>query len=347
MSIIIKGKETYIIDRTLMNITEKRFNENELGKFTMNLRRIGVDFFEVDARTFNIVRPLITSEVFIFRIDKIHQLEICKRIDIKYILVKEEDLEFFNINIIEECYDFKIILEIDINSYKSHFMNKINSNIDMDRFFCVRFKGESNWCFTDYEHGKINVKTSIYASDKLSMATAVGFQAIIKGIDYITTAFCGKDGTYGTTALEEILVSTKVIMGQQINGEIGLLCEMRQQYERIIYSKLPGNKPVIGMNIFKYESGVHVAGIDKNPVTYEPFKPELVGLKRKLALGKHSGKNSIYAKLKELGIDNEFSEGEILNILEQVKNTSISNKMELSNEDFIKICSEVKGLHYV
>ena len=79
MSIIINGKETYIIDRTLMNVTKKRFNENEVHEFTMNLRRIGVDFFEVDERTFNIVKPLITSEVFIFRINKISQLEICKK----------------------------------------------------------------------------------------------------------------------------------------------------------------------------------------------------------------------------------------------------------------------------
>ncbi|MBX4267730.1 homocitrate synthase/isopropylmalate synthase family protein [Clostridium estertheticum] len=345
MSIIINGKETYIIDRTLMNITKKRFNENEVHEFTMNLRRIGVDFFEVDERTFNIVRPLITSEVFIFRIDKISQLEICKRNGIEYILVKEEDLEFFNIKCIEENYNFKIILEIDINSYKSNFMNKINKNID--KFFCLRFKGESNWLTYDYIQGNYNVKTNIYASDKFAMATASCFQAIIKGIDYITTAFCGRDGTYGTTPLEEILVSTKVILGEEVNEDISVLSVMRLQYEKITYSKVPNNKPIIGKDIFKYESGVHVAGIEKNPITYEPFKPEIVGMKRKLALGKHSGKNSIHAKLKELNIENKFIETEILDILESIKCKSIKNKMELSDEDFIEICKGIKRLRYV
>jgi len=345
MSVIIKGKETYIIDRTLMNITGKPFNENELHEFTVNLRRIGVDFFEVDARTFNIVRPLITSEVFIFRIDKISQLEICKRNAIEYILVKEEDLDFFNIKYIEENYDFKIILEIDINFFKSNFMNKINRNID--KFFCLRFKGESNWLIGDYINENYNVKTSIYASDKFSMATAVAFGAILKEVDYITTTFCGKDGTYGTTALEEILVSTKVIMEEKINEDISILCRMRRQYERIVYSKVPNNKPVIGKNIFKYESGVHVAGIEKNPITYEPFNPEIVGMKRKLALGKHSGKNSVRAKLKELHLDNNFSVSQIVDVLEQVKSKSIQNKMELSDEDFIDICKKIERTLYV
>lgn len=65
-------------------------------------------------------------------------------------------------------------------------------------------------------------------------------------------------------------------MGEKITEDISILRKMRQQYERIVYSKVPNNKPVIGENIFKYESGVHVAGIEKNPITYEPFKPEIV-----------------------------------------------------------------------
>jgi len=342
MSIILKGKESYIIDRTLMNITQKSFNEKGLRKFSINLKRIGVDFFECDERTFNLIRPLIASGEIIFRIDKVHQLEICKANGIEYILVKEEDLEFIKIKDIEENYNFKIILEIDVKSCGSDFMQKV-SGIDINNFFAVRFKGESNWFFNNYIQGKFNVKTNIYASDKYSMATALGFQAILKGVDYLTTAFCGNDGTYGTTALEEILVSTVVIMGEGIYGEISLLSEMREQYEKITYSKILNNKPVIGKDIFKYESGVHVAGIEKNPVTYEPFMPELVGMKRKLALGKHSGKNSIISKLKECGIDNQFSVGEIICILGRVKNKSIANKMEVSDSDFIEICRGIKG----
>jgi len=347
MSIVIKGKEKYIIDRTLINIALKNFNENELPKFMINLKKLGVDFFEIDERTFDVLGPLIKSGVFIFRVSKIEQLEKCKRNGIEYIIVKQEDLEFIRINYIEENYDFKIILEIDVSSYIGNYIQKMPKNIDVNRLFSVRFIGESNWYFDNSNGGKFNVSTNIYASNKFSMATAVGFQAILEGFDSITTTFCGKDGAYGTTALEEILVALKVILDGEISGEIVLLSEMRLQYEKTTYCKLPNNKPVIGLDIFKYESGVHVAGIEKNPVTYEPFVPELVGMERKLALGKHSGKNSVICKLKELGIDNNYTVSEIISILEQVKNKSISNKMELSDGDFIDICRGIKGLCYV
>jgi len=343
MSIVVNGKESFLIDRTLMNITEKRFNTDMLFQFAVDLKRLGVDFFEVDERTLNSLKPLMISEAFIFRVDRIDQLEICRANSIEYIIVKEEDLGFIEIKDIEDNYNFKVILEIDINFHKGDFMKIISRDIDTNKFFSIRFKGESSWFFNEYIQKKFNAKTDIYASNEMSMATAVGFQAILKGFDYVTTAFCGKDGEVNTTALEELLVSVKVILDGRINGNISLLSEMREQYEKITYVKLANNKAVIGKDIFKYESGVHVAGIEKNPITYEPFMPELVGMKRKLALGKHSGKNSINSKLKELGMDNKFNVSEIISILNQVKNKSISNKMEVSDKDFIDICRGIEG----
>jgi len=347
MSIVIAGKESFIIDRTLINITQKSFNKSGLSQFCENLKKVGVDFFEIDEKTFNIVRPLIRLENFILRIDRMDQLETCKSNKIEYIIVREVNLEFIKINYIEENYDFKIILEIDINTHSGDFMKKIGKDMDLGRFLAIRFKGESNWFTNYYIQENVNMKTNVYACDEFSMATAAGLQAIHKGVDYVTTAFCGTDGIYGTTALEELLLSIKVIMGAQVNGELCLLSEMRDQYEKITYIKLPNNKPVIGRDIFKYESGVHVAGIDKNPVTYEPFMPEMVGMERKLSLGKHSGKNSINAKLKELGMDNNYSTLEIVKILDMVKSKSIRNKMELSDNDFIDICNGIMRRQYV
>lgn len=347
MSVFIGEKEKFIIDRTLINITKKKFNEEELPEFIKNLKKVGVDFFEIDEETFNYVRPFVVPKHIIFIVDRIDQLQMCKTSGIEYILIREKNLEIIKICNLQIEYKFKIILQIDISSHTRGSMHIINNIIDINKLFSIRFKGESNWLINNYINkylieNKYDIKTNIYASDELSMATAAGFQGLKSEVDSITTAFCGKDGTNGITALEELLMATKVIMGEKVNGELSLLSDMREQYEKIIYSKVHNNKAIIGINIFKYESGVHVAGIEKKPLTYEPFNPEFVGMKRKLALGKHSGKNSINAKLKELNIDNKFSDLEIISILGRVKNISISNKTDLSDEDFIDICREIK-----
>src|ERR1700679_1021538 len=67
---------------------------------------------------------------------------------------------------------------------------------------------------------------------------------------------------------------------------------------------VPPNKAVVGANAFAHEAGIHQDGILKNPLTYEIIVPESVGVpKRRLVLGKHSGRNAFRARLAELGFD--------------------------------------------
>ncbi|MBU2617496.1 MAG: isopropylmalate synthase, partial [Euryarchaeota archaeon] len=63
--------------------------------------------------------------------------------------------------------------------------------------------------------------------------------------------------------------------------------------------RVPRNKAIVGKNVFAHESGIHAAGIIKNPFTYEPFPPELVGGKRELMIGDYSGTEIIRYKVEE------------------------------------------------
>lgn len=340
MSIIVDETEIYIIDRTLMAVTKKEFNENELLEFFLNLKRASVDFFEIDVEGFHSIKEILSLENFILRIERKEQLEICSKYNIKHIIICEENIEI--LKSLDVKNEFKILLEISLNGKPSDYLDKIREIVILNNIYSVRIKGIDKCFFDDFEHGLKNVKLNICASDNLSIATAVGFQAVLKGFNSITTAFCGKDSIDGTSALEEILISLKVIKSAFIKGETSLLALMGEQYEKLIYKQLFWNKPIIGKNIFKYESGVHVAGIEKNPITYEPFSPELVGLNRRLALGKHSGRNSIYSKIKEIGNNFDFNEDEISDILHDVKRISILKKTEVSDGDFIDICNRVE-----
>lgn len=58
----------------------------------------------------------------------------------------------------------------------------------------------------------------------------------------------------------------------------------------------------------------------KNPFTYEPFSPKIVGQERNLVLGKHSGSKAIKSKLNQFGI--KIKENKIPEILKIVKETS-------------------------
>jgi 2-isopropylmalate synthase len=84
--------------------------------------------------------------------------------------------------------------------------------------------------------------------------------------------------------------------------------------EEEIGLRVPRNKAIVGKNIFSHESGIHTAGIIKNPFTYEPFPPELVGGKRNLMIGATSGTEVVRLKAEE-------ALAELLGIKVQVEKT--------------------------
>jgi isopropylmalate/homocitrate/citramalate synthase len=87
-------------------------------------------------------------------------------------------------------------------------------------------------------------------------------------------------------------------------------------------------KPVVGYNVFRHESGVHVDGMLKDPSTYESICPRPLGRMHEFLLGKHSGSGLVDVMLAEKGI---ASSPELTHrILERVKAAKVStNKGQL------------------
>ena len=63
---------------------------------------------------------------------------------------------------------------------------------------------------------------------------------------------------------------------------------------------VPPNKAIVGDYGFAHESGIHTHGVLNDPWTYEPYPPELVGNKRRLTIGKQSGKGIIKHKITKI-----------------------------------------------
>jgi len=63
---------------------------------------------------------------------------------------------------------------------------------------------------------------------------------------------------------------------------------------------VPPNKAIIRDYGFAHESRIHKQGVLKDSWTYEPYPPELVDNKRRLTIGKQSGKGIIKHKIMEI-----------------------------------------------
>ncbi|MEE9181295.1 MAG: hypothetical protein V3U33_01820, partial [candidate division NC10 bacterium] len=77
------------------------------------------------------------------------------------------------------------------------------------------------------------------------------------------------------------------------------------------------NKPIVGYNSFRHESGIHTHGVLMNTLTYEPIQPEVVGNRRVFIFGKHTGTAAVEDRLKGAGV--KASQGEIREIVAEIK----------------------------
>ena len=135
-------------------------------------------------------------------------------------------------------------------------------------------------------------------------------------------------------------MSLKIIYGVDLNFDISKFYELSKLVESLTHMKIPDNKPIVGKNIFRHESGIHVDAVIEEPLTYEPFLPELIGHQRSIVLGKHSGCRAVRAKLNECGI--YVTKDELCKIVEQVNSKREQGKY-INDELFNSIVKSVRG----
>jgi 2-isopropylmalate synthase len=156
------------------------------------------------------------------------------------------------------------------------------------------------------------ISFSAHCHNDLGLAVANSLAAIRAGARQVECTINGIGERAGNASLEEIAVALAVRQ-----ASFGVRTDIR--LERIYATSrllsattgvpVPPNKAVVGANAFAHEAGIHQDGIIKNPLTYEIISPQAVGVPaRQLVLGKHSGRNALRMRLKELGYETSDEE---------------------------------------
>jgi D-citramalate synthase len=147
-----------------------------------------------------------------------------------------------------------------------------------------------------------NVPLSVHCHDDFGLAVANSIIALKSGADQAHVTINGLGERAGNASLEEVAVALKANYNVNLTIKTELLYETSILVSRITQFPLQPNKAIVGENAFVHESGMHTHGILANPLTYEPFPPELIGRTRRIASGKHSGSHGIKASLNEMGL---------------------------------------------
>lgn len=186
------------------------------------------------------------------------------------------------------------------------------------------------------------IKTGIalHCHNDFGMALSNSIAGLLAGANAVSTTVNGIGERAGNASLEELIMTLKIIYNIDLGFNIKTFYELSKLVEKLTKVKVPENKPIVGRNVFRHESGIHVDAVLEEPLTYEPFLPELIGHQRRIVLGKHSGCRAVKAKLTQCGI--EVSKDELCEIVEKVKLQREKGKY-INDELFNEIVRSVRG----
>jgi D-citramalate synthase len=187
----------------------------------------------------------------------------------------------------------------------------------------------------------INVPIAVHCHNDFGMAVANTVAALGSGVDEVHATINGLGERAGNAALEEIVITLKSLYKLDLGIKTELLYSTSQLVSRLTGIPVQPNKAIVGENAFTHESGIHTQGLLSNPLTYEPFAPELVGCTRRLSPGKHSGSHAIRATLDNLGL--KATEGQFKEIFKRIKELGDKGKTVM-DADVLAITENVMGL---
>ena len=186
----------------------------------------------------------------------------------------------------------------------------------------------------------LKIDIALHCHNDFGMALSNSIAGLLAGANAVSTTVNGIGERAGNTSLEELVMTLKLIYGIDLGFNIKYFYRLSKLVEELTNMKIPDNKPIVGRNVFRHESGIHVDAVLEEPLTYEPFLPELIGHQRRIVLGKHSGCRAVKAKLTECGID--VSRDELCKIVERVKIQREKGKY-INDKLFNEIVRSVRG----
>jgi len=208
--------------------------------------------------------------------------------------------------------------------------------------------------------GADKVVFSTHCQNDLGLATANSLAGALNGARQLECTINGIGERAGNASLEEIVMALALKGDSNFQGGPGTgrlytsinpvyispTSKMVSEYTGMICQP---HKAIVGANAFKHESGIHQDGMIKNKSTYEIMTPESIGLMRGdsqsgagIVLGKHSGRNAIGTRLKELGYD--LDQDKLNAVFDRFKQVAEKKKGGLEDEELEALVLDQAGM---
>ena len=185
-----------------------------------------------------------------------------------------------------------------------------------------------------------DAQVDVHTHDDFGLASANALAGYEAGAHQAQVSVNGIGERAGNAAYEEVVMAAHSLYGVETGIDTTQIMTLSKLVEEKSQIETPPNKPVVGINAFSHESGIHAAGIIQNSDTFEPgvMTPEMVGATRELVLGKHTGTHSVRQQLQEQGFTP--TEDEVREVTRRVKDFG-AEKNRVTVRELVEFAREV------
>lgn len=185
--------------------------------------------------------------------------------------------------------------------------------------------------------GTVHAPVAVHCHNDFGMATANALAALDAGATWADCSLLGIGERAGIAATEQLAAYLAATRGAGYDLQaLRAACLVTAEQAHLPIAR---NKPIVGRDLFRCESGLHVHGLERDPSLYEPFPPEWVGLERRTALGGKSGRAALRSALHNVGATPQTEEGAQLDaLLAEVRQLARSLGRPLHDEEFLRLC---------
>lgn len=144
--------------------------------------------------------------------------------------------------------------------------------------------------FSALGHAFPGLPLGFHGHNDLGMATANAYTAVEAGADSVDVTVNGLGDRAGNVPLAAFVMALEQSRRWTARVHAEGLQELSAYVAELCETPLPPDMPVVGSRVFEHEAGIHVRGLLRDRLSFQPYLPERVGrAPESFIAGPHSG----------------------------------------------------------
>jgi 2-isopropylmalate synthase len=162
-------------------------------------------------------------------------------------------------------------------------------------------------------------RVGIHCHDDAGCGVANSLAGVQAGATHVQGTMNGYGERCGNANLVTIVPNLQLKLGYRClsDEQLADLSDTAHFFDELLNFTPNPDAPYVGRNAFAHKGGMHVAGVNEDPATFEHVDPDLVGNRRELLVSELSGRGTVRARADAAGL--AIDDATVSQVIERVK----------------------------